>query len=173
MSDTAGGFLFCGILATIIAAIMWVQSRLQKERRSSAAAAAEGYKKRLMNPDFAALEKHFCTPLPASFRTMYQNLELINSDDLLIEIPNPAERSRECYVAWFMPADVESAQDPWPGCEGLFPFADNGAGDEFLVDLRQADPEVIYHTHENDKSQGLGVSLSTFLVAPRRQQADE
>jgi hypothetical protein len=36
---------------------------------------------------------------------MYRNLELINCDDLLSEVPNPVERSRECYTAWFMPAD--------------------------------------------------------------------
>ncbi len=173
ISNTAGIILFCCVLATIFAAITWVQSRLQKERRATAAAAAERFKTRLMNPDFAALEKHFRTSLPASFRAMYQHLELINSDDLLIGVPNPVEKSDECYVAWFIPADVESTRSSWPGCEGLFPFADNGAGDQFLVDLRQSDPEVIYYTHENAKSKSLGVSLSTFLAAPRRQQPDE
>ena len=104
---------------------------------------------------------------------MYQDRKLIDSDDLLVGVPNPAERSRECYVAWFLPADLENSRDLWPGCEGLFPFADNGAGDQFLVDLRQADPEVIYHTHEDGKSTGLGVKLSAFLAAPRRKQPDE
>jgi len=173
MSDTAAIIIFCCAMAVISAAIFWVQSRLEKKRRAEASAASAGFKKRLTNPNFAGLEEHFRSPLPASFRAMYENRELISSEDLLIGVPNPVERSRECYVAWFMPADVESAQSPWPGCDGLFPFANNGAGDQFLVDLHQPDPEVIYHTHENGKSKGLGVSLSTFLAAPRRQQPDE
>jgi len=168
MSNRAGIILSCCVLATISAAIMWAQSRVEKERRAKGAAAEERFKKQLMNPDFAALEEHFHTPLPASFRAMYQDLELINSDDVLIGVPNPVEGNRECYVSWFNPAHVESAQFPRPGCEGLFPFADNGSGDQFLVDLRQAEPEVIYHTHENGKSKGLGVGLAAFLAAPRR-----
>ncbi len=61
----------------------------------------------------------------------------------------------------------------WPGCEGLFPIANNGAGDEFLIDLRDPDPEVLYHLHETGEKRGTGARLSAFVSAPRRPVPDE
>jgi hypothetical protein len=100
---------------------------------------------------------------------MYQDHKLIMSDDVLIGVPNPIGKEDECYICWFQPADVQNLDDAWPGCEGLFPIANNGAGDQFLVDLRQADPEIIYHLHETGERRGIGVTLSAFLAAPRRR----
>lgn len=104
---------------------------------------------------------------------MYQDRELINAHDVLIGIPNPLEKSKECYIAWFEPADLENLLAPRPGCEGLFPIANNGAGDQFLIDLRQADPEVIYYLHETGERKEIGARLSAFLAAPRRPVPDE
>jgi len=104
---------------------------------------------------------------------MYQEPDLILSDDLLIAVPNPLQTAGECHIAWFQPADVENLRMVWPGCEGLFPIANNGAGDQFLVDLREADPEVIYYLHETGEHRGIGVTLSAFLAAPRKPVPDE
>ena len=88
------------------------------------------------------------------------------SDSILIGVPNPVDGGDECYVAWFQPGDVENVGAAWPGCEGLFPIADIGTGDQFLVDLRQADPDVIYHLHETGERRQIGVTLSQFLAVP-------
>ena len=48
-----------------------------------------------------------------------------------------------------------------------------GAGDQFLVNPREADPEVLYHFHETSEFFGLGVTLSDFLKAPRFYPDDE
>ena len=74
----------------------------------------------------------------------------------------------ECYVAWFEPADPEAVSFLPSVCEGLLPVADNGAGDRFLIDPRQSDPELFYFTHEDDALESTGVRLSEFLNARRR-----
>ena len=71
------------------------------------------------------------------------------------------------------PGDIETLKDPWPGCEGLFPIGNNGAGDQFLVDLSEPDPEVIYYLHETSDRRGIGVTLTEFLAAPRWTAPDE
>lgn len=73
----------------------------------------------------------------------------------------------------FEPADAQAATaHPWPGCEGLFPFANNGVGDRYLVDPRISDPPVVYLLHETGEIVELGVPLSAFLRAPRRAVPD-
>lgn len=94
------------------------------------------------------------------------------SDDLLVGIANPIEDDSECFVAWFYPGDMENLDRASPESDGLFPFANNGSGDQFLVALSQVDPEVIYHSHQSGERRGLGVTLSAFLAAPRRTAPD-
>jgi hypothetical protein len=48
-----------------------------------------------------------------------------------------------------------------------------GASDQFLVNPREADPEVLYHFHETGEFFRLGVTLSDFLKAPRFYPDDE
>jgi hypothetical protein len=165
--------LLIALSATIFLAIGWWAWYEVRKERTRANAASEQFARRLASPDLAGLERHLGHALPASFRAMYQDRELILSDDVLIDVPNPLEGDEECYVAWFQPADVESVGEVPPDCDGLFPIADNGAGDKFLVDLRQTDPEVIYYLHETGERKGIGVTLSAFLRAPRRPVPDE
>jgi hypothetical protein len=168
MSQNAAIALTVGLIAVGAAIMFWLMSRSERKQRARAAAASEKFEKRLASPDLDGLERHLGHALPASFCAMYQDRDLIMSDNILIGVPNPLENDDECYVAWFQPADTENIGAAWPGCDGLFPIADDGAGDQFLVDLRQPDPEVIYHLHETAERRGLGVSLSAFLAAPRR-----
>jgi len=83
------------------------------------------------------------------------------------------EQTDDCFIAWFMPGDADTLDAVRPGCEGLFPIADNGAGDQYLVDPRQADPEIVYHLLETRERIALGVTLSRFLAAPRHPAQDE
>ena len=173
MSQTAAIALTVGLITVGSAIMFWLQLRSERKARATAAVASNRFKQRLASPDLDGLERHLGHPLPASVRAMYQDRDLIMSDNILIGVPNPLENDNECYVAWFEPADVENIGAAWPGCDSLFPIADNGAGDQFLVDLRQADPEVIYHLHETGERRGLGVGLSAFLAAPRRPVPEE
>jgi hypothetical protein len=177
MSDTAaiilmGAFLIVGSAVAIRLLDRWDMKRREKNSMLNPAVNVT-WQKRMENPDFAGLEKHFGCTLPASFRSMYQDQELINSTDLLIGVPNPLENCNESYIHRFKPADIETASRVWRGCEGLFPIANNGAGDEFMVDLRRSDPDVVYYLHETKERKALGVTLSAFLTAPRRAVPEE
>ena len=105
---------------------------------------------------------------------MYRDRQLIMSDNILIGVPNPVDGGDQ-FSRGLVPAfgDVENVGAAWRGCEGLFPIADNGSGNQFLVDLRQADPDVIYHLHETGQRRQIGVTLSQFLAAARRPVPDE
>jgi hypothetical protein len=111
--------------------------------------------------------------LPASFRQLYRDRELVESGDVVVEYPNRLDSAEYCFVAWFNPADTQSLDDAWTGCEGLFPIGDNGCNDQYLVDLSQEDPDVLYHLHETEDLQRIGCRLSEFLAAPRRLAASQ
>lgn len=171
MSD-ATAITLGGIGFSIVAAgAVWIQARLNRKRQAEDAAIAAELERRLRSPDLAAIEKHLGHPLPRSLHALYADQELVLSDDVLIGVPNPVEKDSECYVAWFEPGDLQNLlAQRWPGCEGLFPIA---TGDEFLVELRDPDPEVLYHLHETGEKRGTGARLSAFVSAPRRPVPDE
>lgn len=156
------------------AALFWLQARSERKRDAQGAAESAKFERRRRSPNLAAIEKHLGQSLPSALHALYRDQALVLSNDVLIGVPNPVENEDECYVAWFEPGDLENfTSHPWPGCEGLFRIANNGAGDQFLVDPRQPDPEVLYYLHESAQLNGIGVSLSAFLAAPRRRVPDE
>ena len=88
----------------------------------------------------------------------------------LFEIAAPSETGKEkrWFVAWIDPIDDEHLKEPcWPGTEGFYAFAKNGAGDQCLIDPKREDPEVIYCEHETGKKKPVGAALSQFLSAKR------
>jgi hypothetical protein len=174
MSDAAAITLFVGSLVIILGALFCLQQRIATRRRAERAARVADFERRLRSPDLAAVEEHLGHALPQCLHALYQDQALVLSDDILIEVPNPATRENECYIAWFGPGDIKNVtEQPWPGCEGLFKIGNNGAGDQFLVDPRKVHPEVIYYLHESAQKRGIGVSLSAFLSAKRRPVPDE
>ena len=48
----------------------------------------------------------------------------------------------------------------------------NGAGDEYLVDLRQPDPRVVYLQHDSGRQFELAATLAEFLRLPRPQAVE-
>jgi hypothetical protein len=169
MSPLAATTLTVSLIVLGSTAIIVLEHRAKRRRRE----ASRRFEHNLSNPDFEALEDHSGSSLPASLKELYSNKTLIKSTDILIGVPNPLEKEEECYVAFFEAAMADGAVSPWPGCEVLFPFANNGAGDQYLIDPRHADPEVIYHRHETGEKQAIGVTLSQFLRASRRPVPDE
>jgi hypothetical protein len=173
MGTIAAAALMIGLGTAMVAVLQWLISRGDRKRRQESVAFGERFRRRLESPDLAGLERHLGHPPSASLRALYADRDLVMSDDIVISVPNPLQGSKESYIAWFEPADAETLAITWPGCEGLFPFADNGAGDRFLVDPRDSDPEVIYYLHETGEKRALGVSLSAFLAAPRRPLSEQ
>jgi hypothetical protein len=173
MSTIAAPALIIGLGIVFVAVLQWLISRGERKGQLRRALAAERFLKRLESPDLAGLERHLGHPLPASLRALYADRDLVMSDDIVISVPNPLQGSKDSYIAWFEPADAETLAIIWPGCEGLFPFADNGAGDRFLVDPKDSDPEVLYYLHETGEKRSLGVPLSAFIAARRSPLPDQ
>jgi hypothetical protein len=92
--------------------------------------------------------------------------------------PDAAERFRQrqrtpdfdLFRRRFEPVDAEHLNGVvWPGTEGYYAFANNGAGDKYLIDPRQSDPDVIYYEHETGKTRPVGATLSRFITVPPRR----
>lgn len=137
-----------GLVSAGVILVLWRERVVRARKLAAGIARGREMKRRLANPDFEALEERLGHPLPASFRHLYGDRELVARGNVVVDHPNPVESDESCFVAWFNPADTRSLDDAWPGCEGLFPIADNGCNDQYLVDLSQEDPDVLYHLHE-------------------------
>jgi len=164
--------VMCAVVVGGISLGVWWWTRESRRLRALAPLEVARFLRRLQTPDFDGLEIHFGHPLPASIRALYADHELITRQCVIIGVPNPESDEGECFIDHFVPADLESLAYPWPGTEQFFRFADNGAGDVYLIDPTQADPEVIYYLHEIEKKVPLGVPLSAFINAPRREPPD-
>ena len=174
MPDIAAIALVVALVTGGSAAILWFQARSERKRKAAGALAAAEFERRQSSPNLGEVEKHLGHALPRSLHALYQDKALALSSDVLIGVPNPATGEDECYVAWFEPGDLDNfTSNPWPGCEGLFCIGNNGAGDQFLVDPREEDPEVIYYLHESARKRAIGTRLSAFISAPRRPVPDE
>lgn len=162
-------------ILTIALIVLGTIAMLLLERRKKArwAEASCRHDEGLDHPDFEALEDYFGHPLPAVLKELYADKQLIRRDDILIRVPDPLDGGNECYVAFFEPANLENAGTTDSICKGMFAFASNGAGDLYLIDPREADPEVIYYLHESGERRAMGVTLSQFIRAPRRPVPDE
>ncbi len=55
----------------------------------------------------------------------------------------------------------------WPGTEGFFAFASDGSGNRYVINPREADPNVHFYDHELAQPESLNMSLSQFLAAKR------
>jgi len=173
MRETSALILTVCLIAVGSAVVFYLQHLAQKRRKTLAKEQSERYSRRLDNPDFRALETYFRHPLPDPLKALYRDKSRINSENILVDVPNPGESEPTSFIAFFEPLDRESVRHPWPGCEKLLPFANNGLGDMFMIDPTQPDPEVLYYLHENRTLVRLGVTMSKFLTAPYRPQSDE
>lgn len=152
--------------------VIWLRVRAEHKRAALETANAD-FEQRLRSPDLPSIEKHLGKKVSRMLHALYGDAALMQSENILIGVPNPIEEAPECFVAWFEPGDAQTLLSAWPGCEGLFPIASNGFGDQYLVDPCQDDPPVIYFLHETGAKGSIGVTLSQFLAFPRRQAPDE
>lgn len=137
--------ILLGIVAVIAIAVitcwLWDRVTLGPNKPES----QEEYNRRLLNPDFAALERHFGCTIPQAIRDLYADSELILKKDLLIRSGN-----EEFEIDYFTPADVEGAESWWPAEQRKFILADTGFGDPYYVELSLTQPNplpvyVLYH----------------------------
>ena len=159
--------LVAGLVTSGMALLIWWERRGAARAQADRDEQVRAFAERQARPDLAGLEQHLGGPLPQAFMTLHRDPDLAASENLLLDLPAPSGEEPGLFVAWFEPADSQSLEDVWPGCEGLFPLADDGTGNQYLVDLGQADPEVVLLYHEADERTALGCRLSQFVDAAR------
>ena len=131
------------------------------------------YDRRLLNPDFAEVERHFGCRIPAAIRELYTDSELILKKDFLIRPTRAVEGGEEFDIAHFVPADAEQVDSFWPAQEKKFAIADTGFGDPYYVELSllQPDPLPVYVLyHDGGETLKVCDSLEAFIEYCRKGQ---
>ena len=182
MSSLAAASLVIGLLVLVGGPILWLIFRSGAPNPAEQALASREFVRQLENPDFASLEAQVRCRLPSAVPELYADGALILGQDWYVDLPNsgqdrpgqdsPGQDSSESYVAYFQPALPASLRDLGGGQSAWLAFGNDGAGDEYLVDLRQPDPRVIYLQHDTGRQFELAATLAEFLRLPRRQSVE-
>jgi hypothetical protein len=172
MSSLAAATLVVGSLLLVGVPVIWLIFRSGTASAADRQAAERAFEHALVNPDFAALERQAGAILPTALRTLYADRALLLPQDWQVALPNPGQRNHNCYIAYWQPATPNSLRDLAEHGRCMLAIANNGAGDEYLVDLTVADPPVIYLQHDSGRTFILPVTLAQFLELPRKQVSD-
>lgn len=125
------------------------------------------FDQRLLNPDITAFEQHYGHALPTALVALYQDDREVSRGDFYVAQSADAPKEDRWYVAFYLPADLSSVKDAWPGTEGYFTFANDGCGNGYLIDPRLDDPAVFCHYHETGEFRLVANRLSEFMKWPR------
>lgn len=148
-------------------ALLLLRDRLIQPAREELAEYSRQFTERLQNPDLPAVEEFFGNPLPPSVQLLYADREELSRHDFEVSAAPDADSARRWYVAFYQPADRESARETWPGLEQYFAFANDGCGNEYLIDPREDNPPVLFHDHETGELSRVCDHFSEFMEWPR------
>ncbi len=122
---------------------------------------------RLRHPDFVAVEEHFGHPLPSCIQSLYVDEEELLRGDFDVAAESDAASENRWYVAYYQPADAETVRESWPGLEKYFAFANDGCGNEYLIEPGDDDLPVLFHDHETGELSRVCDHFSEFMQWPR------
>ncbi len=125
------------------------------------------FTERLRHPDFLAVEEHFGHPLPPCVQALYANDQELLRVDFDVAAESDAASENRWYVAFYQPADGKSARESWPDLEKYFAFANDGCGNEYLIEPQDDDPPVMFHDHETGELSRVSNHFSEFMRWPR------
>ena len=164
-------YIYLVVIVMILAAI--VHQVINRKERKKREEHARRFKERLLNPDFLAIEKHFGSPLPQALMALYRNPAELNCGDFELERPEDEGGEDEFFIGFYEPADEESLKVFWPGTECYFTFANDGAGNGYMIDPRLPDPPVLFHSHESGEFEQVSDHVSKFLKWKKAEYIDE
>jgi hypothetical protein len=157
-------FVLAVVVIVIVLPLLWLrhlrrarQTRDKKSRQKQRAA----FEHRQLHPDYAAFAAHYGCEPPPPLRRLYEDRETVLADNFEVIVPS----GDPYFVAWFEPMN----EPEWPDLDGFYSFANDGCGNQFLINPRESDPEVFFNDHETGERESLGLRLSQFLVAPRKR----
>ncbi len=162
-------FVILGLFVGLPVALLLGRDWLARPSRKKLEEYARQFNQRLQTPDFAALERNFGCPVPQPVRALYENKQEVMRQDFEVAATPEAPAVERWSVAFYQPADQENVRDAWPGLEKYFAFADDGCGNGYLIDPREADPPVLFHDHETGEMSRVSDHFTEFMSWPRRE----
>ena len=173
MTDILATLLAIGILFVAVPVLLlWIWDMSTRTSPAQRDADSHAFLERLRRPDYTALQDHFGRPLPDALRSLYENKEEVVRQDFEMAPSLQADEDQRWYIAFYQPADAQAVRDAWPGCEECFAFANDGSGNDYLVDPRVPDPPVRFHDHETGEFTPVCDQVSEFLNWQRIPVAD-
>jgi hypothetical protein len=143
--------------------VLRLLDRLTLGSRKTSPGDSRRFEERLHQPDFEALEKHFGCSIPVAFKQIYSNHAELDRAEFSVVPVGTHEENSPWFIASYVPADVESLRYRWPGTEAYLAFADDGCGNEYLIDPKDADARVLFHDHETGELSEVCGSLLQFM----------
>jgi hypothetical protein len=168
MSETAK-LILCAVSLFVLlpVGILLFRNWATRMTRCELDKAAKQFTERLLHPNLAVLEAHFKHPMPAGIRALYANRQELERGDFIVARGPDAPEDARWYVAYYQPADEQGLQDAWPEVKELFAFADDGCGNEYVIDPKLEDPPVQFYDHETGEFSPVCDTLSDFMRWPR------
>jgi hypothetical protein len=168
MSDTVTTVLVIFLLFVgLPVLILWIADRRRNRRLrdappASQAAERHAYEQRILNPDWAAVERRLRRPVPQALRDLYADRVLILRRDLSC--------ADDHVISSFEPLDEQAMQDAarWLGFEAVA-IATTGFGDAVYLRPGAAESDTVYLTHhDGGDTEVFAESVTDLLAALRR-----
>jgi hypothetical protein len=156
-----------GIFVALPVALLLARDWFTRPSKKKMEEYSRQFLERLHHPDFAAVEKYFGRPLPACLQALYADRQEVLRGDFEVAAAPDAPPEDPWHVAFYQPADEQSARDAWPGLEKYFAFADDGCGNGYLIDPTDDDPPVLFHDHETGELSRVCERFTEFMRWPR------
>ena len=163
------GAAFYGGITLLAALFLWLVDRWTCPRLTPEQAEEwnRQFNERLRNPNFAVVEEHFDHALPRAVKSLYQDRDEITRCDIDVAPAADADVDDRWYIAYYEPLDEQSWQHTFFDSRKYLAIANDGCGNTYIVDPRQADPEVLFHDHDDGEVSHICERLSEFLAWPR------
>jgi hypothetical protein len=128
--------------------ILWVRDRVKTTRwrrthsPQTRIAERHAYEQRILQPDWACVERHLQRPVPQGLRDLYADRDLVTAQDL--------QYAMDHSISTFEALDEQAFADAksWLGFE-VVAFATTDAGDTIYLRLGSAEIDTVYLTHHD------------------------
>lgn len=124
---------------------------------------------RVRRPQIDELEKHFRSTVPADMAWLYSSGPVTMRN---VHIRSELQPDHEYEIDRFLPADVKNVEETWFDIgDGRFPFAIDGFGNYFLIDMKPQSPTpVFYVDHDGGSVWPVAHSLRSWLADVGKSQ---
>jgi hypothetical protein len=137
-------------------------------------AARDSFRSRLVHPNPSEVEQGIGALLPQRLLELYENHDLVLSEQIEIRRPNAGVKEPAEWIEAFLPLDLESQKFTVDlveqGWGKGFCFATDGAGNFYWTpasDTRQPDTPVFFACHDPFGNEKVAKTLGEFLSWPR------